>query len=76
MIKKIIQVEKKIYAIGKIKKMESSMSQQLSLYKLILNDTSLKESTKNIPIQYEIILSNLVINKDIFQIAIDTNVKF
>lgn len=73
-IKRIIRIEKKIYAIGQLKQNGSNTSQQLSLYKLILNDTSLKESTKNTPIQHEIILSNLMINKEKFEIAIDNNV--
>ena len=76
MIKRIIQIEKKIYAIGQLKQNGPNNNQLLSLYKLILNDTSLKESTKSTPIQHEIILSNLMINKDIFEIAIDNNVNF
>ncbi|CAF0710964.1 unnamed protein product [Brachionus calyciflorus] len=71
-IKKIYNVKNSIYAIGELKKSSKNENDSISLYKLQI-DNSIKN--KNL-IEHELIVSNLSINLDKLQFAIDQNEKY
>jgi hypothetical protein len=74
LIKKIISIEKSLYAIGQLKKVD--FEQPLSVYKLNLTGMILKEKDKNNLIKHEIVLSNLIVNMKKIELAINKNEKY
>ena len=79
-IKKLIRTENNLYALGKLRNelinknvnnKEIIESQQLSLYKLLIND----QVKANSLIEHQLVVSGLTVNEEKMLIAIDNDVE-
>ncbi len=79
MVKKMMRVDKSIYVVGALLKHFDSNERVYSLYKVLLDDTTpLRDAAsgvgKNPLVSHELVASNLEINRENIEFAVDSNV--